>query len=401
MAGRGTDIKVTPEVVALSGTLEYKGNEFPLGGLFVIGTEKHETRRIDNQLRGRSGRQGDPGFTQFMIAPSDDIMRIFGGDRLSSVLNSSLAAGTPDDEPIMQSTFITNRITSVQKQVEGRNFDIRKHILEYDDVLNQHRLVMYGKRNRFLEGENIDDEVLAMFDRVAESFVEKIDFSPENLQESLVETVAAINHFAGTTVLDIDQLDSIEPEALQNAIREALLIPVNELNQKVGNESFFDFEKRLVLGSFDELWMNHIDRMAHLREEVAFEGYAQKQPLVVYKERAYDRFVELVREIEYRVVKALIGAREVLQIAQREIAESQMIVSRQLDPVPEMEISTPAVFSAPQNPQNEDGIRVIRVENKTEAEAKPAHEPSLYKGTKRNDACPCGSGKKFKHCHGK
>lgn len=392
MAGRGTDIKVAPEAVALSGLLDYKGNEYPLGGLFVIGTEKHETRRIDNQLRGRSGRQGDPGFTQFMIAPSDDIMRIFGGDRLSSVLNSSLAAGTPDDEPIMQSSFITNRITSVQKQVEGRNFDIRKHILEYDDVLNQHRLVMYGKRNRILEGEDIEAEVLAMFDHVAANFVQKIDYAPENFQESLAETVEAINHFAGTTVLDIDQLDSIEPESLQESVREALLIPVKELNQKVGNESFFDFEKKLVLGSFDELWMSHIDRMAHLREEVAFEGYAQKQPLVVYKERAYDRFFELVQEIEYRVVKALVGAREVLQIAQREIAESQLIVSHQLDPVPEMNLDTPAVFA---DPKHEEGVRVIRVNNE------PQLDPALFKDVGRNDACPCGSGKKFKHCHGK
>lgn len=393
MAGRGTDIKVVPEVVALSGTVEYKGSEYPLGGLYVIGTEKHETRRIDNQLRGRSGRQGDPGFSQFMIAPSDDIMRIFGGDRLSSVLNSAWAAGAPDDEPVMQSTFITNRITSVQKQVEGRNFDTRKHILEYDDVLNQHRLVMYGKRNKILEGDDIETEVLDMFHHVAENFVQKIDFSPENLQESLAEVVAEINAFAGTPVIDVDKLESVEPEVLQEAIKKALYIPVNELHQKVGSESFFDFEKKLTLGSFDELWMGHIDRMAHLREEVAFEGYAQKQPLVVYKERAYDRFVELIREIEFRVVKALVGAREVLQIAQKEIAESQMIVSRQLDPAPEMDISTPAVFSAV---PNEDGIRVVRVNNT------PATlDPNIFKGIGRNDVCPCGSGKKFKHCHGK
>lgn len=396
MAGRGTDIKVAPEAVALTGTVSYKDNEYPLGGLFVIGTEKHETRRIDNQLRGRSGRQGDPGFTQFMIAPTDDIMRIFGGDRLSSVLNSSLAAGTPDDEPIMQSSFITNRITSVQKQVEGRNFDIRKHILEYDDVLNQHRLVMYGKRNRILEGEDIHAEVLEMFSSVAENFVRKIDFEPENLQESLAETVAAINAFAGTDVLHVDQLESIEPEELKAIVQKALLSPVDELNQKVGNESFFDFEKRLVLGSIDELWMSHIDRMSHLREEVAFEGYAQKQPLVVYKERAYDRFAELVQEIQFRVVKALVSAREVLQLAQREISEANMIVSHELPPNPTMEMPAPAVFADPQPAtQSEEGIRVIRV-NET-----PAVDPALFKNVGRNDVCPCGSGKKFKHCHGK
>lgn len=145
-----------------------------------------------------------------------------------------------------------------------------------------------------------------MFGHVAENFVQKIDFAPENLQESLMNVVAEINAFAGTQVLEVDQLESIEPEILKDTIQKALFIPVSELHQKVGNESFFDFEKKLTLGSFDELWMGHIDRMAHLREEVAFEGYAQKQPLVVYKERAYDRFVELIREIEFRVVKALV-----------------------------------------------------------------------------------------------
>jgi preprotein translocase subunit SecA len=188
-----------------------------------------------------------------------------------------------------------------------------------------------------------------MFDHVAENFVQKIDFNPEFVEESLAQTVQALNHFSGTEILNLEKLDSIEPDIIQQNIREALLTPVKELHQKVGNESFFDFEKKLVLSSIDELWMSHIDRMSHLREEVAFEGYAQKQPLVVYKERAYDRFFELMQEIDYRVVKALVGAREVLHIAQREIAESQLIISHQLDPVPEMHLDTPAIFSEPKS----------------------------------------------------
>ena len=153
MAGRGTDIKIDDRVRTLTGVVQLDGaagsQEYPLGGLFVIGTEKHETRRIDNQLRGRSGRQGDPGLSQFMISPQDDIMRIFGGNRLFSILSSF--ESHPEHDPLIESKALMRNITTIQKQVEGRNFDIRKHILEYDDVLNQHRLAIYARRNRILE----------------------------------------------------------------------------------------------------------------------------------------------------------------------------------------------------------------------------------------------------------
>jgi preprotein translocase subunit SecA len=153
MAGRGTDIKIDDRVRSLEGVVSLDGaagsQEYPLGGLFVIGTEKHETRRIDNQLRGRSGRQGDPGLSQYMISPQDDIMRIFGGNRLFSILASF--ESHPENDPLIESKALMRNITTIQKQVEGRNFDIRKHILEYDDVLNQHRLAIYARRNRILE----------------------------------------------------------------------------------------------------------------------------------------------------------------------------------------------------------------------------------------------------------
>ena len=220
-----------------------------------------------------------------------------------------------------------------------------------------------------------------MFASVAETFVEKIDFSPDVLELSLTEVVAEINAFAGTQVLSVDELSSIDPDELKEIITKALLIPVLDLQKKVGDDDFYGFEKQLVLGSIDELWMNHIDRMAHLREEVAFEGYAQKQPLVVYKERAYDRFSELIHDIEYRVVKALVGAREILRISQKEIAESNMIVSHALPNDPTVEMSTPAVFAdgvqaQPNSIQNsESGIRVIRVNEGTESPV----DPRLFK----------------------
>ena len=153
MAGRGTDIKIDERVRTLTGTVKIEGTagtqEYPLGGLFVLGTEKHETRRIDNQLRGRSGRQGDPGLSQFMLSPQDDIMRIFGGNKLFAILASF--ESHPEGDPLIESNMLMKNITTIQKQVEGRNFDIRKHILEYDDVLNHHRLAIYARRHRILE----------------------------------------------------------------------------------------------------------------------------------------------------------------------------------------------------------------------------------------------------------
>lgn len=166
MAGRGTDIKIDERVRTLTGTVKIEGvagaQEYTLGGLYVLGTEKHETRRIDNQLRGRSGRQGDPGLSQFMLSPQDDIMRIFGGNKLFAILASF--ESHPEGDPLIESNMLMKNITTIQKQVEGRNFDIRKHILEYDDVLNHHRLAIYARRNRILEGIDIHGEIMSMLE---------------------------------------------------------------------------------------------------------------------------------------------------------------------------------------------------------------------------------------------
>jgi preprotein translocase subunit SecA len=223
MAGRGTDIKVSAQVAALTGTVEIQAISDPnvkqaynLGGLFVIGTEKHETRRIDNQLRGRSGRQGDPGLSQFLVAPTDDIMRIFGGDKLFGVFNSPLFASIPEREPLARSNLLSRNITGVQKQVEGRNFDIRKHILEYDDVLNQHRLVAYARRNRLLDGLNPHTEILAAYTRMGERLAESGLTASENRGDgNLAESVISeVNTFAGKTVISEDDITSLDPEVL-------------------------------------------------------------------------------------------------------------------------------------------------------------------------------------------
>ena len=303
MAGRGTDIKLSEEVKTLAGKLEITPIlSYELGWLFVIGTEKHETRRIDNQLRGRSGRQWDPGTSQFLVSPNDDIMRIFGGDKLFSIFNSPIFASVPADEPLAESGMLTKRITSVQKQVEGRNFDMRKHVLEYDDVINQHRLVIYARRNKLLKGESqeIFDEMIV---RVSQSLTENTR-DPITGAISLDEVQAAYRLISGK-----EKLPEIQETLGNEGIMEGYIrAHIDNLRSKAGEENVSNFINQLILQSIDLLWMQHIDAMTHLREEVAFESYAQKNPLIVYRERAYDRFMMLISDIDHRVVRSMIAS---------------------------------------------------------------------------------------------
>ena len=272
MAGRGTDIKVSDEVRNLSGEVVVEGQTYKLGGLAVIGTEKHETRRIANQLRGRSGRQGDPGLSQFMVSPQDDIMRIFGGDKLFSIFNAQMFASIPDHEPLIESGMLTKRIDGVQKQVEGRNFDVRKHILEYDDVLNQHRLVIYGRRNKILEQGEIHEDIISMVRTQAEAFVDGILYSDDKYEWDFDHLIAETNTFAGKEILRTEHItDTEDKEAIKEIVANQFVATIEAIRASGKTEDFADFERKLTLQSIDELWMQHIDAMAHLREEVAFE----------------------------------------------------------------------------------------------------------------------------------
>ncbi|NDK19954.1 preprotein translocase subunit SecA [Candidatus Gracilibacteria bacterium] len=401
MAGRGTDIKVSDEVRNLSGEVVVEGQIYKLGGLAVIGTEKHETRRIDNQLRGRSGRQGDPGLSQFMVSPQDDIMRIFGGDKLFSIFNAPMFASIPDHEPLIESGMLTKRIDGVQKQVEGRNFDVRKHILEYDDVLNQHRLVIYGRRNKILEQGEIHEDIISMVRTQAEAFVDGILYSDDKYEWDLDHLIAETNTFAGKEILRTEDItDTEDKEAIKEMIANQFVATIEAIRASGKTEDFADFERKLTLQSIDELWMQHIDAMAHLREEVAFEGYAQKNPLIVYKERAFDKFVALLGEIGFKVTKGLLTASPREQIERIELDEKTLQALLQTD---ESEIKNLNInnllsdaiaqkFGPPGH--TEEGVRVLRADTKPKLGAE-------YKNIGRNDPCPCGSGKKFKQCHGK
>lgn len=314
MAGRGTDIKIDDRVRNLDGEVILEGaagkQTYKLGGLFVIGTEKHETRRIDNQLRGRSGRQGDPGLSQFMISPDDDIMRIFGSNNMFRMI-ANLAGSHPENDPLIESKQLMRGIERVQRQVEGRNFDIRKHILEYDDVLNQHRLAIYARRNRILEGKDIHSDVVEMLENQIERVISLAYDGHSDIESDVAQNIVnAINDFAGAEIAKVsDYLDAENLEDLKRKTKNLLGGQIEMLRDTGSEEIFADFERRLTLAAIDELWMQHMDAMAHLREEVAFEGYAQKNPLVVYKERAYDSFVNMMSDIEYRVIKGLLTAK--------------------------------------------------------------------------------------------
>lgn len=317
MAWRGTDIKLWEWVKEL-------------GWLIILGTEKHETRRIDNQLRWRAGRQWDPWVTQYLISPNDDIMRIFGWDKLFWIFNSPMFASLPEDEPLAQSGMLTRKVTWVQKQVEWHNFDVRKHILEYDDVINAHRTIIYWRRNKILDAENIDEDIRNMVSsQIRKIVVAEASKSKED-SNNKKEIILKINDFLGMTVID----DTIEQDdiwwikdvnELANYIVNIWLEELDKIKNSILNEEAYnDLERRIVLQSIDHLWMRHIDAMSRLREEVAFEWYAQRNPLVVYKEKAYNKFNTLMDELEYKVVKSMFSINQIQEVEQVELNDSDM-----------------------------------------------------------------------------
>jgi len=231
-------------------------------------------------------------------------MRIFGGNKLFGILASF--ESHPEGDPLIESKMLMKNITTIQKQVELRNFDIRKHILEYDDVLNHHRLAIYSRRNRILSGSDIHREVLEMIDSESQRLVDIHLTEPvkEYNDRDFTKLIEAIHEFASESITTPDLFEQDDTlEVIYNKTKTALLGKIESLRNTGTEEEFAEFERRLTLAAIDELWMQHIDRMAHLREEVAFEGYAQKNPLIVYREKAYDYFIDMMSNIEHRVVK--------------------------------------------------------------------------------------------------
>ncbi len=346
MAGRGTDIKLSDEVRAL-------------GGLCVVGTERHESRRIDNQLRGRSGRQGDPGYTQFFVSMRDDLMVRFGSDRIGAMMEN-MGIG---DQAIRSKAF-TRSVEQAQKRVEGNNYDIRKNLLQYDDVMNNQREIIYGKRNQILDNESIHEMVLSTFRHHVEDLV-KSHMPPEN--ELTQEDYKDIREFVNENLLKNDleekEVNGKQPEELIDFICKRVIEEYEDKIKDIPEEVSQEFEKVITLQVVDNYWMEHINTMSHLREGIHLRGYAQEDPLRAYTMEGFDLFDSMLQKIDKDISIFLLKA-EIRQNIERK--------------------------------ENTKKITTNDSEDKVEKK-----KPKKTKKVGRNDLCPCGSGKKYKNCCGK
>ena len=344
MAGRGTDIKLGEGVKEL-------------GGLCVIGTERHESRRIDNQLRGRSGRQGDPGFSQFCVSFEDDLMVRFGADRAKNIL---ARAGFSGDAAIRNSA-LAKSIESAQKRVEGNNFDIRKTLLEYDNVINEQREIIYEKRNIILDNESIHDSILETFKNYVGDVVFEHVLDGKFDQEDVSEM---IEYFKNEVEVDLTE-DDFEDSNIDTVTENIYKKVVDKFNAKIEElpeEIINDFEKAISLRVIDMFWMEHINTMAHLREGIHLRGYAQENPLRAYKSEGYELFDELLVKIDRQTTVYLLKAEIRHNTERKEVAKGVA---------------------------NQDLNKVKKA------------TPKRVNKIGRNEPCPCGSGKKYKNCCGK
>jgi len=397
MAGRGTDIKLGEGVT-------------DAGGLCILGTERHEARRIDNQLRGRSGRQGDPGESLFFVSMEDDLMRLFGGDRLKSMMEK---LKVPDDVPL-ENKMVSRSIESAQKKVEGRNFDIRRHVVQYDDVMNKHRELIYKRRQQILErlqaveegnGQNggsdaqpLHEDALRALKDEASSIVDVHaqgeDFEQWNTQE-IHEILAALHP---QLAVPEAQLKSFKGrEELRASLQGLLVSFYEEKCKKEKPETVTQAERVVTLRSIDMHWMDHIDEMSHLREQVAFAGYAQRDPLIEYKDQGFRRFQQLLVSIDSTIIRTLIqidfeqfAPRVFLERAQEEVSDIQTNVDQI-----EAELTQTGVQGGVQHGENP----LVMRDPQGQKEEHPQAPRSVQK-VGRNDPCPCGSGKKYKKCCG-
>ena len=346
MAGRGTDIKLSDDIREL-------------GGLCVVGTERHESRRIDNQLRGRSGRQGDPGYTQFFVSMKDDLMVRFGSDRIGTMMES-MGLG---DQAIQSKTF-TKSIGTAQKRVEGNNFDIRKNLLQYDDVMNNQREIIYDKRNQILDNDSIHEMVLSTFRHHVEDLV-KSHLAPEGYlnEDDYKDIIEFVNENLLRKDLKLKDIENQSDEELIDYISKAVIKEYEDKLKDIPEEVTQEFEKVITLQVLDNYWMEHINTMSHLREGIHLRGYAQEDPLRAYTMEGFDLFDSMMQKIDKDVSIFLLKA-EIRQNIERKPQEKKLLTN--------------------------------------DTEEKPVKKKPVKKQKiGRNDPCPCGSGKKYKQCHGK
>ncbi|MGM0217909.1 preprotein translocase subunit SecA [Enterococcus sp. AZ126] len=356
MAGRGTDIKLGLGVIEL-------------GGLAVIGTERHESRRIDNQLRGRAGRQGDPGVSQFYLSLEDDLMKRFGSERIKAFLDRM---NIEESDAVIQSKMLSKQVESAQKRVEGNNYDTRKNVLQYDDVMREQREVIYAQRQEvIMEDTELTQTLLNMVKRTITRVVDShTQLEKENWN------LDGIVDFASSTLVHEDSISKADVEGkspeeikayLVKRAQEVYDVKVEQLN---GPEQILEFQKVVILRVVDTKWTDHIDAMDQLRQSVGLRAYGQNNPLVEYQTEGYNMFEEMIGAIEFEVTRLFMKS-EIRQNVQREqVAQGEAV-----------------------HPSDEE-----EPESNTSAKKQPIH---VDEKIGRNDPCPCGSGKKYKNCHGK
>ena len=347
MAGRGTDIKLDDEAKAA-------------GGLKIVGTERHESRRIDNQLRGRSGRQGDPGESRFYISLEDDLMRLFGSERLIKVFN---ALGVPEGQELAHKS-LTNAIESAQKKIENNNFGIRKNLLEYDRVMSEQRQIIYEERRRVLDGESMRNVIYKMITDIVENSVDICinddmgaeDWNYTELNTLLLPTIPL-------EPVSLERLKKRKKNDLKQQLKEEAVKLYESKEAEFQSEAIRELERVILLKVIDRKWMDHIDNMEQMRQGIGLQAYGQKDPLVEYKMAGYEMFDEMTQNIREETVRILFHAKVEQKVEREQVAK-------------------------------------VTGTNKDDTVAKA---PKMRQAAKvyPNDPCPCGSGKKYKQCCGR
>ncbi|TNE99966.1 MAG: preprotein translocase subunit SecA, partial [Gammaproteobacteria bacterium] len=413
MAGRGTDIVLggnweyevaamenpsEEEVARIKAEWTERHNQvLENGGLHIIGTERHESRRIDNQLRGRAGRQGDPGSSRFFLSLEDNLMRIFAPERVKNLMQ---AMGMKKGEAI-EHRMVTNAIEKSQRKVEGRNFDMRKTLLEYDDVANDQRTVIYDQRNEVMASEDVSEMVDTIRADVVENLVSEY-IPPQSMPEQW-DVAGLESQLQSEMAIDLpvqqwlDEDKNLYEESLREKILEAIVSTYRSKEEIAGAESMRKFEKQVFLQVLDTLWKEHLSNMDHLRRGIHLRGYAQKNPKQEYKREAFNLFEDMLDAMKRDVTRILCHVR--VQ-SQEEMEE----VERRRKQALEQELSRARMrhdeTSATAQSQGEGGSGQGEGQG-GQQQATPETFVRQERKVGRNEPCPCGSGKKYKQCHGK
>ena len=367
-----------------------KARDYSEGGLHIIGTERHEARRIDRQLRGRCGRQGDPGYTRFYLSLEDDLMRLFGSDRISAIMDK---LGVEEGE-VIQHSMVTKAIQRAQKRVEAQNFAIRKHLLEYDDVMNQQREVVYDRRLHALEGDNLKPEIMEMLEKTIETKV--LAHTDESLMAEKWDLEGLLDELRRTFFVDLtlspEVISGLNQEKLQQIVLKAVKAAYQRKEEDLGEEMMRQLERFAALRIIDERWKEHLYEMDLIKEGIGLRAYGQKDPLLEYKREGFETFREMLDRIDEETVELIFRA----QVTTRppEVPTAAQTQRAYRPPVPEM-AHAPRGDSRPPAPE----VAPDPVQVRAARSGKPQPVKAAQK-VGRNDPCPCGSGKKYKKCCG-